>query len=287
MQKKKNRKEMKFDKRNFFHSVECSEKLVIDSDGGADDAAAILLILSSWANKDSKFEVVAITCVNGNTDEPTAELNILKTVTVAKASNVRSMTLWVTIFLIISFLFEIQIRIYGGAKQSLIEKATTDNYFGQDGLGDFIFNEEIRTTVDNSTYAAVALIELAKLYPGQLNVLCLGPLTNIALAAALDPSFMENVKRFYIMGGTVSGIGNKAPGVEFNFAFDPESNFMVLNNHNRDYTKQVPNLLYPWETVLNAMIEKVRTTRILSTHSAIIMETVLMLYRIYKFSRGG
>lgn len=138
-----------------------------------------------------------------------------------------------------------------------MENATTDYYFGKDGLGDFVFKENITVKVDKSTYASVALIDLAKLHPRKLNVLCLGPLTNVAIAASLDPSFMINVKRFYIMGGTVAGIGNKKPGIEFNFAADPESNFIVLN-YARDYTKYAPNLLYPWETVLNAKIEMVR-----------------------------
>lgn len=138
-----------------------------------------------------------------------------------------------------------------------MENATTDYYFGKDGLGDFVFKDKITAKVDTSKYASVALIELSKLYPRSLSVLCLGPLTNIAIAAALDPTFMSNVKRFYIMGGTVAGIGNKRPGVEFNFALDPESNFIVLN-YARDYSKQASSLLYPWETVLNAEIEMVR-----------------------------
>lgn len=61
---------------------------MIDTDGGADDAAAILLALSAWANRDSDFEVVAITCVNGNTDEKQVQENVLKTITIANASNV-------------------------------------------------------------------------------------------------------------------------------------------------------------------------------------------------------
>lgn len=69
-------------------SIACSGKLVIDTDGGADDAAAILLALSAWNNNDSNFEVVAITCVNGNTDEKTAEENVLKTITIGNTSNV-------------------------------------------------------------------------------------------------------------------------------------------------------------------------------------------------------
>lgn len=70
------------------YSNACSKKLVIDTDGGADDAAAILLALSAWANKDSDYEVVAITCVHGNTDEKNVEENILKTITVANVSGV-------------------------------------------------------------------------------------------------------------------------------------------------------------------------------------------------------
>lgn len=61
---------------------------MIDTDGGADDAASILLALSAWHNKDSNFEIVAITCVNGNTVEANVEENILKTLTIANASNV-------------------------------------------------------------------------------------------------------------------------------------------------------------------------------------------------------
>ncbi|KAJ6636290.1 putative uridine nucleosidase 1 [Pseudolycoriella hygida] len=214
--------------------VQFTEKLVIDTDGGADDAASILLALSAWKHEDSVFKVIAITCVNGNTIEPNVEANVLKMLSVANVTN---------------------IPIYGGAQKPLIEKAATDYYFGNDGLGDFLFKGKITAKIDKSIFASVALTKLAKKYPNQLNVLCLGPLTNIAIATAIDPSFMSNVKKFYVMGGTVAGIGNVAPGVEFNFAADPESNVIVLNS-SRDYTKQEPILLYPWETVLNSKIPK-------------------------------
>lgn len=61
---------------------------MIDTDGGADDAAAILLALSAYNNNDSDFEILAITCVNGNVDQRTAQTNVLKTLTVASESNV-------------------------------------------------------------------------------------------------------------------------------------------------------------------------------------------------------
>lgn len=106
--------------------------------------------------------------------------------------------------------------------------------------------------MDTSLHAVLALVQLAKIKPGSLNVLCLGPLTNIALAARMDPNFIRNVKKFYIIGASVSGVGNKSPGVEFNFAGDPESNFIVLNaSHNE------PSLLYPWEAALSTEISTV------------------------------
>ncbi|XP_074109782.1 uncharacterized protein LOC141534361 isoform X2 [Cotesia typhae] len=61
-----------------------SKKLIIDTDGGPDDSAAILLILSACANNDTNYEVIGITCVYGNTYEENVEQNVLKTLTLAK-----------------------------------------------------------------------------------------------------------------------------------------------------------------------------------------------------------
>lgn len=101
-------------------------------------------------------------------------------------------------------------------------------------------------------HAAVALVQLAKKYQGQLNILSVGPQTNIAMAIALDSQFIHNVKRFYIMGGSVTGIGNVMPGKEFNFVMDPVSAYISLNS----FTSK-PCLLFPWDTVIAANIPKV------------------------------
>ncbi|KAH0550805.1 hypothetical protein KQX54_020888 [Cotesia glomerata] len=207
-----------------------SEKLVIDTDPGADDAAAILLILSMSARNYTNYEVVGITCVYGNTFEDLAEKNVLKILTVANLPD---------------------IPVYGGAQKPLMRNYTAENYFGEDGFGDFEFKDEILGEVDRSTHAAVALVKLARRYPRELSVLALGPLTNIAIAMTLDPEFAKNVKRFFIMGGSVSGVGNKSPGVEFNFGADPESNHIVLS-----VSKNTPHLLLPWETIFGSNITK-------------------------------
>lgn len=134
----------------------------------------------------------------------------------------------------------------------MLSNYTADNYFGEDGFGDFEFRDEILSEVDRSIHAAVALVKLARNYPGELSVIALGPLTNIAIAMTLDPEFAKNVKRFFIMGGSVSGVGNKSPGVEFNFGADPESNHVVIST-----SKSAPHLLLPWETIFGSNITKV------------------------------
>jgi len=81
----------------------------------------------------------------------------------------------------------------------------------------------------------------------------LGPTTNIALAISLDPTFVQKVKRFYVMGGSINGFGNRGPSIEFNFGADAESNFIFFNS-----TQRVATLLLPWETNLLLEIPAVK-----------------------------
>lgn len=94
---------------------------------------------------------------------------------------------------------------------------------------------------------------------GDISILTLGPLTNVALAASLDPTFTENVNRFYVMGATVNETGNEANGaqVEFNFGLDPESNAIFLNS-----STKLKTLIAPWDVVLKNNISKVSFVKI-------------------------
>jgi len=153
-----------------------------------------------------------------------------------------------------------QIPVYGGAYKPLTQNHSSDNFFGNDGFGDFEFNQEIIANVDRSKYAAVALIDLANTYPGELSILLLGPATNIALAISLDPTFVYKVKRFYVMGGSINGIGNINPGVEFNLGSDAESSFIFFNS-----TRREVSLLLPWETNLSMGIPSVKYAKLIMT----------------------
>ncbi|XP_043473436.1 uncharacterized protein C1683.06c-like [Leptopilina heterotoma] len=204
--------------------LEGPKKIIIDTDGGGDDVTAILLALNYEAMHKDKIKIIAITCVYGNTEEVNVELNILKTLTVAKRSD---------------------IPVYAGATRALINFRKGIPVFGNDGLGDVVFTEEIIAEVNRSSVAAVALMDLIKLYPGEVTLIAIGPVINLALAARLDSTFMGNLGDLIIMGSCIAGIGNEMPNVEFNFAIDPESNFIVMNSTTK------PCTLLPWETVLN------------------------------------
>ncbi|CAK9826768.1 Probable uridine nucleosidase 2 [Anthophora retusa] len=200
-------------------STDALEKIIIDTDAGADDAVAILLTLKS---ESKGFKVIAITCSYGNTDLENVATNVLKILTVANRSDVR-------------------------AHRALINNHKPDNVFGFDGLGDFNFTEKIIAKVDESKHAAVALVDLAKQYPGEITLLSLGPSTNVATAIALEPSFLKYLKNHVILGGSVNGVGNVLPNIEFNFYLDPEGNYMILN-------KTQKSILFPWETALKSHI---------------------------------
>jgi len=69
--------------------VKSDEHIVVDTDGGADDAMAILLLLTASTNyNDSYFNVVAITCVYGNSELRNVEQNVLKTLSIANETKV-------------------------------------------------------------------------------------------------------------------------------------------------------------------------------------------------------
>ncbi|KAK0086749.1 hypothetical protein PV325_002612 [Microctonus aethiopoides] len=225
-----------------------TEKLVIDTDGGGDDIITILLVLLAYKKQISNYKVVGITCTYGNTDEKSVEKNVLEALTLANES---------------------LIPVYGGAQKPLASTFTSDHFFGIDGFGDFKFDKTITAKVDESMHAAMALVQLAKKYQGQLNILSVGPQTNIAMAIALDSQFIHNVKRFYIMGGSVSGIGNIKPGKEFNFFMDPVSTYISLNS----FTSK-PCLLFPWDTVIAANILKKWRMDVLGTKDSEIIKFI-------------
>lgn len=86
-----------------------------------------------------------------------------------------------------------------------------------------------------------------------MSIIVIGPLTNLGLAISLDNNFPKYINKFFVMGGSVAGIGNKSPNVEFNFGADPVSDFIVFNS----IVSKAEITLVPWEAALNSAITKV------------------------------
>ncbi len=175
-------------------------KLLIDTDPGVDDALAILM---AHANAD----VVGLSVAAGNVGLGHTVGNTLKLVDVIGADT----------------------PIFAGCPLPLVLPSLGAGFVhGEDGFGDTAYLPSARKAADE--HAAAAIVRLAKTFSGQLTLVALAPLTNLALALRLDPELPSRFARLVIMGGAVTGRGNihLAP-VEFNIGFDPEAAHVVFS----------------------------------------------------------
>ena len=179
-------------------------RLVIDTDPGVDDALAILM-----AHAAPDTEVLALTIAAGNVGLAHTTRNALKLLELIGAGT----------------------PVYPGAATPLVAVPEDAAFVhGLDGFGDVGYSEPTRRPEDE--HAASALVRLARAHPGELTFVMLGPLTNLALALALEPRLPELVKRLVVMGGAVTGRGNLPMPrltVEFNIGFDPEAARVVFD----------------------------------------------------------
>lgn len=194
----------------------CMERIVIDTDPGVDDAHAILL---ASAHPLTKIEALTVTA--GNVSLEKAVRNAL----------------------IVTEICGQDIPVYAGCDDALVISTPRRAIsHGPDGLGSSGYPDPAKSA--SPEHAANALIRLANESPGELTLVALGPLTNIALAACLDPSLPAKYRRLVVMGGAVHAMGNSwERAAEFNFYCDPEAAAIVL--------RRWPGLtLIPWETAL-------------------------------------
>ncbi|PNF39343.1 hypothetical protein B7P43_G01510 [Cryptotermes secundus] len=194
--------------------------LVIDTDVGSDDAMAI--ILCSAAQRKGDANIWGITCVHGNTSLQNVCANTLKT---------------------LHTLGRLDIPVFRGAADSIVETfQRAENIHGSDGFGNFDYRDAPDVAqVMQKENAVNYLTRIASQNPGAVTLLCLGPLTNVALAIRMDPSFCTNVKEIFIMGGNIEGIGNVTAAAEFNFWCDPEAAYVTIHNMKCQIT------IFPWE----------------------------------------
>jgi inosine-uridine nucleoside N-ribohydrolase len=177
-------------------------RVIIDTDPGVDDALALLLALRS-----PELKIEAITPVAGNVPLELTLPNALRMVEIAGRTD---------------------IPVAGGAKAPLLRRLVTATYaHGENGLGGAVFPEPKTKPVKEP--AAELISQIVRRFPGEITLLTIGPLTNIATALNTDPELAGMFRALVMMGGSLSG-GNITPAAEFNIYVDPEAARIVFQS---------------------------------------------------------
>jgi inosine-uridine nucleoside N-ribohydrolase len=178
-------------------------KLIIDTDPGIDDAMAILYAIAA-----PEIDLLGLTTVFGNVTTPKATRNAL-------------------------YLLEqagIEIPVAEGLHRPRIGPPfpPTSAVHGAEGFGTLAVPTPQRRALVET--APEYLVRMARAHQGELLLCPIGPLTNIAAAMELDPSFCSNLKGMVVMGGSLRAGGNITPAAEANFYHDPHAADFVLRH---------------------------------------------------------
>lgn len=177
-------------------------KFWIDTDTASDDAVALIM-----AFMHPNIEVVGVSIVAGNVPLDMGVQNALYTAELCQAT----------------------MPVYAGAAKPLVRELGTAQFVhGEDGMGDIGLLLSGRTPTPGN--AVEKLIEALHANEGHIELVTLGPLTNIALALQKDPSIAKAVKRCVVMGAVADHIGNVTQVAEFNMWVDPEAVDVVLKS---------------------------------------------------------
>jgi purine nucleosidase len=174
---------------------------ILDTDTAQDDCVAILLGIL-----DPVADLRAVTMVAGNVGFDQQVANAMMTLSVAGALG--------------------DYPVYLGCRRPMVrEWVSAENVHG-DGAGGL--SMDMDGLSPESEHAVDALLRLTAESPGELNIVAIGPLTNIAMAVVKDPSFPTRVKHLFIMGGSNNARGNITAAAEFNFYVDPDAAKIVF-----------------------------------------------------------
>lgn len=177
-------------------------KILIDTDPGIDDAMAIFYALAA-----PELEVVGLTTIFGNAATDITTINALRLVEVAGRPD---------------------IPVARGAARPLAMdfRGPADFVHGTDGQGNAHFPAPAGSVVDVD--AAHFIVDTVMRHPGEITLVPIGPLTNIALAMLIEPALTDHVAEIVLMGGAAFVGGNASPASEANIINDPEAADIVF-----------------------------------------------------------
>jgi purine nucleosidase len=175
--------------------------LLIDCDTGIDDSLALLLACAS-----PEADIRAVTCVAGNVDARQVGINTRAVLELAGRAD---------------------IEVGLGREVPLVRPLmTTPDTHGGSGLGDAVLPAPSRELSDR--HAADLILSEARAHPGELTLVTLGPMTDLAIAVLREPQLPKLLRRLVLMGGAYGAAGNTTPVSEWNVAVDPEAMAVVL-----------------------------------------------------------
>lgn len=182
-------------------------KIILDTDPGGDDSFA-LLWLQSLA-KQGLGEIVAITTTAGNVSARNTFLGASKLLQLGGFGHVEVGR--------------------GSSRITQTELEDAAHIHGADGMGNLSQTlPDIPTSYDTARPSDQILIEKLRQMPGEITVVAIGPLTNLAAAEQQVPGILKNAREIVIMGGAFQVHGNVTSEAEFNIAFDPEAAEIVF-----------------------------------------------------------
>lgn len=221
----------------------------IDSDCGIDDAVALLA-----AFKLESLDIKGISAVCGNVEESKTFVNNRNIAYMANRTDV---------------------KVYHGATKPLnIALTTASHVHGNNGLGNIVIDESDAPLETEMAWDMI--YKAAKEAKGELEVVAIGPLTNIAIAIAKYPDLEKSIKRLLIMGGAIEG-GNATTAAEFNIYADPHAAQAVFKS-------SIPKVMFGLDVTLKSLINLNDLTRLKENNSKVsnfFLESIKTLMKFY------
>jgi purine nucleosidase len=232
-------------------------KIIIDTDPGQDDAAAIMLALGS----PDEIEVLGLTTLAGN-------VSLSRTSTNAR--------------IVCEFSNRPDIKVFAGAERPLKRKpVSAEHVHGATGLdGPELFEPSMPLQSQNGIDF---IIETLRREPKGTVTLCtLGPLTNVATAFQRAPDIIDNVRELVMMGGAYFEVGNITPAAEFNIYVDPEAAEIVFKSG-------VPIVMIPLDLTHKVLTLKSRVEKIhaIGSRAAVALADMLAFFERFDVEKYG
>ncbi|MCZ7462737.1 MULTISPECIES: nucleoside hydrolase [Rhizobium/Agrobacterium group] len=232
-------------------------KIIIDTDPGQDDAAAIMLAFAS----PDEIDILGLCAVAGNVPLKLTSRNIR---------------------IICELCGRTDIPVYEGAEKPLVRKPiTAEHVHGSTGLDGPVLDEP--TMEAQKQHAVDFIIETLMREPAGTVTLCtLGALTNVALALLKAPEIADRIQELVMMGGGFFEGGNITPAAEFNIYVDPQAADIV-------FRAGIPVVMMPLDVTHKLLTTKARVSRIrdIGTRPAIAMAEMLEFFERFDIEKYG